>query len=184
MCIPHRVAQSQCLGGLVAYFSAVDNKSNALPIPYAVGLIACAFLSSSLTNPYLMYTFQKGLQIRVALSAMIYKKVRTFSLKIFFHPMFRKLFFEITFCVVIWKVCDFLTGHQNAAILIDQQLQRKSDQFVVIRHIPIWYGRLSSAPSLEGPTWSFGLRLFPVQRDRIFRFCWHCVHSLLRSRSK
>lgn len=35
----------------------------------------CAFLSSSLTNPYLMFTSQKGLQIRVALSSMIYKKV-------------------------------------------------------------------------------------------------------------
>lgn len=60
----------------MAYFSDIDAKTNhPLPIPYAVGLIVCAFLSSSLTNPYLMFTFQKGLQIRVALSAMIYKKV-------------------------------------------------------------------------------------------------------------
>lgn len=59
----------------MTFFSEFDTKSTESPIPYAIGLIMCAFLSSSLTNPYLMFTSQKGLQIRVALSSMIYKKV-------------------------------------------------------------------------------------------------------------
>lgn len=42
---------------------------------YGAGLISCALLSGSITNPYLMYTFQKGLQIRVAFTSMIYNKV-------------------------------------------------------------------------------------------------------------
>lgn len=73
-----RAVQCQCLGGLVSYFSVspeLDRPIDDSATWYAVGLILCAFLSSSITNPFLLYTFQKGLQIRVALSSLVFNKV-------------------------------------------------------------------------------------------------------------
>lgn len=78
----HRVAQSQCLGYLVTYFSESHTETEAVALWYGVGLVFCAFLSSAITNPYLMYSFQSGLQIRVGLSAMIYNKVLDFETNI------------------------------------------------------------------------------------------------------
>lgn len=49
---------------------------------YGAGLVSCALLSSSITNPFLMYTFQRGLQIRVAFTSMIYNKVQILTYKI------------------------------------------------------------------------------------------------------
>ncbi|XP_055302412.1 probable multidrug resistance-associated protein lethal(2)03659 [Sitodiplosis mosellana] len=70
-----RVVQSQCIGGLVLYFSKSGTESHTSVHWYAFGLISCAFLSSSITNPFLMYTYQRGLHIRIALCSMVYSKV-------------------------------------------------------------------------------------------------------------
>lgn len=53
-----------------------NTEANDFIIYYAFGLVLCSFLSSSITNPFLMFTFQKGLQIRIAICSMIYDKVK------------------------------------------------------------------------------------------------------------
>ncbi|XP_031633880.1 probable multidrug resistance-associated protein lethal(2)03659 [Contarinia nasturtii] len=69
-----RITQSFCLGGLVTHFSDENDHPNTMAIWYACVLIMCAFISSSLTNPFQMYAFQKGMQMRVAFASMIYNK--------------------------------------------------------------------------------------------------------------
>ncbi|XP_031634337.1 probable multidrug resistance-associated protein lethal(2)03659 isoform X2 [Contarinia nasturtii] len=71
----HRITQSFALGGLVTHFSNSNTESNTMAVWYAFALIMCAFTSSSLTNPFQMYAFQKGMQMRVTFASMIYNKV-------------------------------------------------------------------------------------------------------------
>lgn len=69
-----RVAQSQCLGGLLIYFSRqVRNHKRA--IWYDVGLISCAFVSTATSIPYQLYAFQIGMKIHVLCTSVIYWKV-------------------------------------------------------------------------------------------------------------
>lgn len=71
----YRVAQCQCLGSLITYFSD-PNAENELTYFYICGLILCALFSSLITSPYIMFSFQRGLQIRIAICSMIYDKVK------------------------------------------------------------------------------------------------------------
>lgn len=71
-----RATQSQCLGGLLTYFSTQSNvKLQEMAIWWAVGLTACAFISSAFTNPFSIYAYQMGMQIRVVCTSLIYRKV-------------------------------------------------------------------------------------------------------------
>lgn len=76
-----RIVQSQCLGGLVTYFSKsnIDAKYSVeeqqMTYWYAGGLIFCTALRSIYSNPFLLYAFQLGLQVRVTIISMIYRKV-------------------------------------------------------------------------------------------------------------
>lgn len=71
-----RAAQSQCLGGLLIYFSGLlSNHHQHLAIWYGVGLISCAFVSTATSNPYQLYAFQIGMKIRVLCTSLIYRKV-------------------------------------------------------------------------------------------------------------
>lgn len=71
-----RAAQSQCLGGLLTYFSAQSNgHDQQKAIWYGVGLISCTFVSTAFTNPFQLYAYQIGMQIRVVCTSLIYRKV-------------------------------------------------------------------------------------------------------------
>lgn len=73
----YRAAQSQCLGGLLTFFSAQysNREQQQWAIWYAVGLISCAFVSTAFTNPFLIHAYQMGMQIRVICTSLIYRKV-------------------------------------------------------------------------------------------------------------
>lgn len=71
-----RAAQSQCLGGLLIYFSGqLNNHHQRMAIWYGIGLILCAFVSTTTSNPYQLYAFQTGMKIRVLCTSLIYRKV-------------------------------------------------------------------------------------------------------------
>lgn len=76
-----RIIQSQCLGGLVTYFSKSNNDAEyssdeqQMTYWYAAGLIFCTVIRSAYSNPFLLYAFQLGLQVRVTITSMIYRKV-------------------------------------------------------------------------------------------------------------
>lgn len=57
------------------YFADSHTETHTPALWNGIGLISCAFLSSCITNPFRMFMLQIGLQIRVALSSMIYHKV-------------------------------------------------------------------------------------------------------------
>lgn len=46
-----------------------------MAIWYAIGLTSCAFVSTAFTNPFLLYAYQIGMQIRVICTSLIYRKV-------------------------------------------------------------------------------------------------------------
>lgn len=73
----HRAVQSQCLGGLLTYFSTQSDSSHQQEwaIWYAVGLTSCAFVSTAFTNPFQLYAYQMGMQIRVICTSLVYRKV-------------------------------------------------------------------------------------------------------------
>lgn len=71
-----RATQAQCLGGLLTYFSAQSsNQFQQMAVWYALGLVSCAFVSTAFTNPFLLYAYQMGMQIRVICTSLIYRKV-------------------------------------------------------------------------------------------------------------
>lgn len=79
-----RVIQSRCLGGLVTYFSQseIDMKSpesyeinKRTAYWYATGLVLCPLFTTIFTHPFMLYASEVGMQIRVACTSMIYRKV-------------------------------------------------------------------------------------------------------------
>ncbi|XP_031637356.1 probable multidrug resistance-associated protein lethal(2)03659 isoform X2 [Contarinia nasturtii] len=73
-----RAIQAQCLGGLLTFFSA-QSKNQQFAIWYAVALTSCAFVSTAFTNPFILYAYQMGMQIRVICTSLIYRKVLKIS---------------------------------------------------------------------------------------------------------
>lgn len=94
-----RALQSQCLGGLVTFFSKKFDDPETLAAEkqyayyYAAGMILCTVVRTLFTSPFMLYATHLGLQVRVSIATMIFKKV----CKIFFIFLFQFLIFHLIF---------------------------------------------------------------------------------------
>lgn len=76
-----RALQSQCLGGLVTFFSKKFDDPETLAAEkqyayyYAAGMILCTVVRTLFTSPFMLYATHLGLQVRVSIAAMIFRKV-------------------------------------------------------------------------------------------------------------
>lgn len=71
-----RLAQPQCLGGLVTYFSADGHEHTVNDAYlYAAGIVGCSLVAVVCSNAYVFYTLQLGMRVRQTCCSLIYKKV-------------------------------------------------------------------------------------------------------------
>lgn len=92
-----RSIQPLCLGGLVTYFSqstVIVSTNPLVEVPefseqYAYwcagGILSCAFISILINHPFILYSIQMGMRVRLTCSAMIYKKVSFRSVYLSLH---------------------------------------------------------------------------------------------------
>lgn len=88
----YRVIQTQCLGGLLTYFSSNENTVAAsfdemptiqrlifqwlnMGYVHAAGIVLCSLFSIVINNEFNMYTARLGMQIRAICGSLLYRQV-------------------------------------------------------------------------------------------------------------
>lgn len=74
------IAQPLLIGGLVNYFTSLQETPAWQGYLYAIGLSCSAFLITMIEQSYYFGAFRYGMQIRAALSAVIYNKVNNIEI--------------------------------------------------------------------------------------------------------
>lgn len=76
----YRVSQPIFIGGLIRYYSGKTSDINEAYL-YAGGIVLCSALNVLFMHPYMLSNLHIGMQLRVAMCSMIYRKVN-----LHFHP--------------------------------------------------------------------------------------------------
>ena len=74
-----KVIQPLLLGGLIRYFDSTGRVSTFEAYMYALGMTGCSAMQALTHHPYFYHVQRIGMGVRVACSALIYKKVVFFD---------------------------------------------------------------------------------------------------------